>query len=127
MKYQEVKEIKEKIEKEIEQEKEKEETIQEIKEKEKDAENKIKEFEDSINKIIQRELKKEVIETNILDKEKIFDDIKQFSKTNLFTLGAEPQAYIGKINSFGIFGNHRYDFLDCENFLFFMELMGIIN
>ena len=122
MKYQEVKEIKEKIEKEIEQEKE--ETIQEIKEKEKDAENKIKEFEDSINETIQRELKKEVIETNILDKEKIFDDIKQFSKTNLFTLGAEPQAYIGKINSFGIFGNHRYDFLDCEkhNESFFFSL-----
>lgn len=128
MKYQEVKDIKEKVEKEINLEKEK--MIKEIKEEEKEkekVEKKIKELKAKIFSKIQKEVKKQAIENYKLDKEKkskIFDEIKQFSKTNLFTLGTEPQCFIGKINSFGIYGNHRYDFLDCEkhNESFFFSL-----
>ena len=85
---------------------------------------KIKEFEDFIEQIIPAEIKRQAIENNILNRGKIFDEVKQFSKNNLFTLGTEPKSIIGDQNSFGIFGNHRYDFLDCEkhNESFFFSL-----
>ena len=70
-------------------------------------------------------LKEEIINEDSLDfnyKKEIFVELKEDLENNLVTLGTEkdvnPETY------FGIWGNHRYDFLKCnyfnENFYFYL-------
>ena len=118
MKYQEVIEFKEKNTKEIQKKlKEKKEKVIKEKKKEKKEIN-IKEIEEKIKKYgFREEIKREIIEKKELkkeSKEKIFNDIKEFSEKNLVNVGTEDEILIGEKTLFGIYSNHMYDFLDCE-------------
>ena len=62
-------------------------------------------------------LKEEIINDDILDsnnKEKIFDELNEDLENNLVTIGSELN--ITPLKYFGIWRNHRYDFLKCKKF-----------
>ena len=59
---------------------------------------------------------------NYSDKYEIFNEIKNNSDINLIRIGSENKRFINPYSNFGIFGNHRYDFIRCiqnEDNLFF--------
>ena len=69
--------------------------------------------------------KKIIYERNYLnysDKYEIFNEIKNDSDIKLIRMGSEIKKCINPENNFGVYGNHRYDFIKCikekENLFF---------
>ena len=87
-------------------------------------------YEGIISKIrIEKYITKNLIINNNfleqIEKDEIFNQIKNISEKNLLTVGSDDLKMIQPETHFGTYPNHRYDFVKCEKikicFFLFME------
>ena len=77
----------------------------------------LKEFKGIMKLLSDYLIKKLLIDGDYLDKsdkEKIFEEIKKEKENKLFRAGSEHEKIIEPRTSYGVWGSHMYDFINCE-------------